>query len=168
MAPAASVAALEPFLITGCQTIRPRSDRRLLLMMSTLAAQIQSELECGERYTIYEFELIHIWPLNEKDREAKIAQFAEENGLRLRFYRMGWCAVFDRPRWKSRRAAALIDEPRRVMAWTKIFTATHGPRPRYRCAESVTRSLQPGWWPWAWLGILFSAFMMMPMAIGEF
>jgi hypothetical protein len=65
-------------------------------MMSMLAAQIQSELECGKRCTIYEFELIHIWPLNEKDREAKIAQFAEENGLCLRFYRIGWCAVFDR------------------------------------------------------------------------
>jgi hypothetical protein len=66
--------------------------------MKTLAAQIQRELERGERCTIYEFELINSWPLNEKDRESKIAQFAEENGVGLRFYRMGWCAVFDRPR----------------------------------------------------------------------
>ena len=67
-------------------------------MMSTLAAQIHSELERDERYTTYEFELARIWSLDERDRESKIAQFAEENGLRLRFYRVGWCAVFDKPR----------------------------------------------------------------------
>jgi hypothetical protein len=64
--------------------------------MSTLAAQIHRELECGERCAVYEFELIRIWPLNEKNREAKIVQFAKEHGFRVRFYRMGWCAIFDR------------------------------------------------------------------------
>ena len=47
-------------------------------MMSTLAAQIHSELERDERYTIYEFELARIWSLDERDRESKIAQFAEK------------------------------------------------------------------------------------------
>jgi hypothetical protein len=69
----------------------------------TLAAQIHRELERGERYVIYEFELSHIWPLNEKDREAKVTQFAQEHGLRLRFYREGWCAVFDKAPLKSAR-----------------------------------------------------------------
>jgi hypothetical protein len=64
--------------------------------MSTLAAQIHRGLEGGEPYTVYEFELIRIWPLNEKDRDAKIAQFAKEHGFRVRFYRMGWCAIFER------------------------------------------------------------------------
>jgi hypothetical protein len=63
-----------------------------------LAAHIHGELERGKQCTVYEFELIRVWPLNEKHRDAKIAQFAEENGVCLRFYRMGWCAVFDRPR----------------------------------------------------------------------
>jgi hypothetical protein len=67
------------------------------LAMMTLAAQIHRELERGERYIICEFELSRIWPLNEKDREAKITQFAQEHGLRLRFYRIGWCAIFDKP-----------------------------------------------------------------------
>ena len=67
-------------------------------MMSTLAAQIQRELEYGEQCTVYEFELMRNWSLNEKDRKVKIIQFAEEHGFRLRFYRMGWCAVFDRAR----------------------------------------------------------------------
>ena len=72
-----------------------------LLAVSTstaLAVQIQRQLEYGEQCFVYEFELIRIWPLNEKDREAKIAAFAMEHGFRLRFYRMGWCAVFDRAR----------------------------------------------------------------------
>lgn len=66
--------------------------------MRTLAAHIQRELERGERCTVYEFELTRVWSLDEKDRESKIARFAEENGVCLRFYRMGWCAVFDRAR----------------------------------------------------------------------
>ena len=34
--------------------------------------------------------------LNEKDREAKIAQFAKKYGFRLRFYSKGMCAIFDK------------------------------------------------------------------------
>jgi hypothetical protein len=64
--------------------------------LTVLAAQIQRQLEYGEQCFVYEFELIRIWPLNEKDRQLKIARFAEEHGFCLRFHRMGWCAVFDR------------------------------------------------------------------------
>jgi hypothetical protein len=64
--------------------------------LSALAAQIQRQIEYGEQCFVYEFDLIRVWPLNEKDREAKIAAFATEHGFRLRFYRMGWCAIFDR------------------------------------------------------------------------
>jgi hypothetical protein len=66
--------------------------------LAELAAQIHRELEHGKECTVYEFELIRFWSLNEKDRKVKIIQFAEEHGFRLRFYRMGWCAVFDKPR----------------------------------------------------------------------
>jgi hypothetical protein len=45
---------------------------------------------------IYEDELQRLWPLDQKDREAMIAQFAEECGFRLRFYKKGLCAIFDR------------------------------------------------------------------------
>jgi len=50
------------------------------------------QLEYGEQCTVYEFELMRNWSLNEKDRKVKIIQFAEEHGFRLRFYRLGWCA----------------------------------------------------------------------------
>jgi hypothetical protein len=36
--------------------------------------------------------------MNDSNREAKIRSFAEERGLRLRFYCKGQCAVFDKQR----------------------------------------------------------------------
>jgi hypothetical protein len=63
-----------------------------------LAAQIHRQLEAGEQCTVYEFELIRVWPLNEKNRETKIAAFATEHGFRLKYYRMGWCAIFEQAR----------------------------------------------------------------------
>jgi hypothetical protein len=66
--------------------------------MKTLAALIERELqrEKWSHYAVYEHELIRVWPLGEPDREAKIAKFAKEHGFRLRFYRMGMCAIFDK------------------------------------------------------------------------
>jgi hypothetical protein len=50
--------------------------------MKTLAAQIERQLQTGDwkHCAVYEEELRRIWPLTEKDREAKIAQFANEYG----------------------------------------------------------------------------------------
>ncbi len=66
--------------------------------MKTLAAQIKRELEMettGKAHcAVYEDGLQRIWPLNEKDRERKIAQFAREHGFHLSFYRQGLCAIF--------------------------------------------------------------------------
>ena len=73
--------------------------------MKTLAALIERELQAGKwkHYAVYEAELVRIWPLDEKDREGKIAQFAKEYGFRLRFYRKGLRAIFDKwPRPKRR------------------------------------------------------------------
>ena len=71
--------------------------------MEILARQIRRELELKTQTmghcAIYENELQRLWPLNAKDREAKIAQFAKEYGFRLRHYKKGLCAIFDkRPR----------------------------------------------------------------------
>ena len=66
--------------------------------MKTLAALIERELQSEKwgHYAVYEHELIRVWPLDEPEREAKIAKFAKEHGFRLRFYRMGMCAIFDK------------------------------------------------------------------------
>ncbi len=66
--------------------------------METLANRIERDLKNGKwkHCAVYEDELQRFWPLNEKDREARIAEFAEKYGFRLRFYRKGLCAIFDR------------------------------------------------------------------------
>ena len=63
-----------------------------------LASQIERELQAGgwNDCAVYEHDLIRVWPLDEPQREAKIAKFAKEYGFRLRFYRMGMCAIFDK------------------------------------------------------------------------
>jgi hypothetical protein len=73
--------------------------------MKMLARQIERQLNLGEsnHYAVYEDELKRLWPLNQKERESKIAQFAKDYGFRLRFYRKGLCAIFDKwPRSKRR------------------------------------------------------------------
>jgi hypothetical protein len=66
--------------------------------MKTLAAEIEHQLQVGGvgHYAAYENELQRIWPLNEKNREAKITQFAREYGFRLAFYKEGLCAIFQK------------------------------------------------------------------------
>jgi hypothetical protein len=66
--------------------------------MKTLASRIERELQIGrwKQYPVYEPDLKRLWPVNDKDREAKIAQFATHYGFRLRFYGKGLCAIFDK------------------------------------------------------------------------
>lgn len=66
--------------------------------MRTPAKQIERELQrlVEAHCAIYEDDLQRLWPLNQKDREARIAQFAKEYGFRLRFYKKGLCAIFDK------------------------------------------------------------------------
>jgi hypothetical protein len=66
--------------------------------MEILAGQIQRGLESRngiiDHYALLEEELQRVWPLNENDRERKIAQFAKDYGFQLTFYRQGLCAIF--------------------------------------------------------------------------
>ena len=45
---------------------------------------------------IYEKDLERIWPINEKDRKEKIAQFAAKYGFHLKFYGKGMGAIFEK------------------------------------------------------------------------
>ena len=66
--------------------------------LKILASQIKRELETQTKNlghcAIYEQELQRIWPLDEKDRKRKIAEFAREYGFYLNFYKQGLCAIF--------------------------------------------------------------------------
>jgi len=67
--------------------------------MKILARLIKRKLKAqtGEwgHCAIYENELQRVWPLNEKNRKAKITQFAKEYGFRLSVYKPGLCAIFE-------------------------------------------------------------------------
>jgi len=66
--------------------------------MEILAEQIKRELAIetwkSGHCAIYEEELQRVWPLEEENRQRKIAQFARDHGFRLSFYKHGLCAIF--------------------------------------------------------------------------
>jgi hypothetical protein len=64
--------------------------------MRKLISQIKRELKTEKHCAIYEEELTRVWPGNGQQREGLIVKFAREHGLRLRFYRDGFCAIFDK------------------------------------------------------------------------
>jgi hypothetical protein len=64
--------------------------------MRKLIRQIKQELERAKHCAIYDEELSRVWTQQGKKREEQILQFAENDGLRLRFYRDGLCAIFDK------------------------------------------------------------------------
>jgi len=63
--------------------------------MRKLLQQIKRELKTANHCAVYEEELSRVWP-EEIQRAPKVARFAEDNGFRLRFYRDGLCAIFDK------------------------------------------------------------------------
>jgi len=70
--------------------------------MKILARLIRRELRLqADKYghcAVYEDELQRVWPITEENRKAKIAQFANENGFRLIYYKRGLCAIFEEER----------------------------------------------------------------------
>jgi hypothetical protein len=64
--------------------------------MRQLLQQINRELKIAKHCAIYDEELRRVWPDDGNHRELKVARFAKDNGFRLRFYREGLCAIFDR------------------------------------------------------------------------
>jgi hypothetical protein len=65
--------------------------------MERLAKQIEERMHGEWRHCmIRDEDLERIWPINEEDREEKIARFAKKYGFRLRLYLKGICAIFDK------------------------------------------------------------------------
>ena len=75
--------------------------------METLAKQIEGRMHGTWNHCIIrDEELQRIWPIQEEDREEKIAQFATKYGFRLRFYKKGLCAIFDK--WPPQRGGLTL------------------------------------------------------------
>jgi hypothetical protein len=64
--------------------------------MQKLVTQIMQELKTAKHCAVYEEELSRLWPADGNPREVQIARFANQHGLRLRYYHEGLCAIFDR------------------------------------------------------------------------
>ena len=64
--------------------------------MKVLASRIAKELKKAKHCSIYEPELTRVWPVHGKEREVQIRLFAKKHGLRLRHYKQGFCAIFDK------------------------------------------------------------------------
>jgi hypothetical protein len=68
--------------------------------MKTLAEKIRRELETETasigHCAIYEDRLTRLWPIDDADRKQKIAQFANQYGFKLSFYKQGLCAIFEK------------------------------------------------------------------------
>jgi hypothetical protein len=63
--------------------------------MHRLAAQIAREIETRGVSAIYEPELSLVWPNGDR-RKAQVAIFAKQHGWRLRHYKDGFVAIFDK------------------------------------------------------------------------
>ena len=70
--------------------------------MRKLLQQIKCELKTAKHCAVYEEELSRVWPAGNQ-RECKVRRFADDNGFRLRFYRDGLCAIFDKALERERR-----------------------------------------------------------------
>ena len=62
----------------------------------SVASRIAEELKKAKQCGIYEPELSRAWPTTGTSRKAKIAYFAKRYGWRLRHYKEGFCAIFDK------------------------------------------------------------------------
>jgi len=65
-------------------------------VMKILAQQIAKELEKANHCSVYEPELSRVWPHNGIRLEGQVEAFAKQHGWRVRFYKDGFCAIFDK------------------------------------------------------------------------
>jgi hypothetical protein len=64
--------------------------------MKILASRIAQELKNAKHCAVYEPDLSRVWPGGGRHREPQIASFAKAHGWRLRYYKDGLCAIFDK------------------------------------------------------------------------
>jgi hypothetical protein len=65
------------------------------ILARLIRRRLKSEAGKWGHCAIYEHELQRLWPIDEVNRKQKIAQFADEHGFKLSYYRRGLCAIFE-------------------------------------------------------------------------
>jgi hypothetical protein len=80
------------------QNLRPpkRSRGGMKILASLIKHKLERQVGISGYCFIYEYQLQRLWPLNGKNRRAKIAAFAKEYGFRLSVYKPGVCAIFEK------------------------------------------------------------------------
>jgi hypothetical protein len=63
--------------------------------MKILASRIAKELTKSKHCAVYEPDLSRFWPHVGRSRESEVGSFAKLHGWRLRYYKDGFCAIFD-------------------------------------------------------------------------
>jgi len=63
--------------------------------MKIPASRIAKESKKAKHCGIYEPDLSRVWPPNGVSGESEIADFAKRYGWRLRYYKEGFCTIFD-------------------------------------------------------------------------
>ena len=64
--------------------------------MQRLARYVTKELKTANHCAVYQEELNRVWPRDGEKRANAITQFAKQHGWRVRFYKDGFCAIFDK------------------------------------------------------------------------
>jgi len=64
--------------------------------MKILASRIAKEFKKVKHCALYEPDLSRVWPDDGRQREPQMASFAKTHGWRLRYYKDGFCAIFDK------------------------------------------------------------------------
>ena len=80
----------------SCERLLHPKNSLLIQSMKTMVRRIAEELKHANQCGVYEPDLSRFWPSNGQGRETEIALFAELHGLRLRYYKEGFCAIFDK------------------------------------------------------------------------
>ena len=65
------------------------------ILAKLVRRQLQLEPNDLGHCAVYEKELQRVCPITEKNRKAKIEQFAKEHGFQFAYYKQGLCAIFE-------------------------------------------------------------------------
>ena len=86
--------------------------------MKRLAARVARELKVASHCAVYRTELERVWPKNGERREKAVRRWASRHRWRVRFYKEGFCAIFDKEPSSVDAAEGLVIRSRKLRKQT--------------------------------------------------